>query len=142
MVKAKSEESNVAVEEAPKRAAKRRVKKATKKVTAKSVKKAPAKTKKVVSKATAKPTAKKGKEKVDKGEYGTPESVVKATLAYFIANPGTTRTSARQETENKNLGLPWLIENGHVIQETEEGVRGYVFKVSASGKRLVKKLKS
>lgn len=63
--------------------------------------------------------------------------VVKKVCASMKDNPeATSRAAIRKASGIEKLGLPWLVENGYVKQEVQEGQRAHAFSLTAKGKKF------
>jgi len=87
--------------------------------------------------AVAAPVKKKGP-KAEKGDSGVPINAI-ATLKFLTKHPGSERTAIREKTGIENLGLPWLVAEGHVKETVVEGQRARQFTITKKGTAFLQK---
>jgi hypothetical protein len=96
-------------------------------------------TKKTATAAAVSPKKKGTKaEKAEKGAGGVPINAV-ATLKFLTKHPGSERTAIREKTGIENLGLPWLVAEGHVKETIVEGQRARQFTITKKGTTFLQK---
>ena len=79
-----------------------------------------------------------GRPRANRNDDGSPDNVVD-TLKYLAKHPAAERTVIREATGIENLGLPWLVSEGHVKESVVEGQRARQFSITAKGKKYLTK---